>query len=305
MGEESTLPMSLTQREVVDFDPLADWVDEDEPESPPAPAVPEPEPEPVEHILKKGIKVDVTPDVTPDLRDPTLDPHHPHWVGRAKFTKEPEPAAPEAPPARVLPEFHGFGPTEEEDSRFGVDASASMLDWDQQPKKPVKKKEANFGSMAEDDYGTSLFGTADAADQEEVDDLFEGEQHQTLLTSVETAGKKKKKKVKAVLAAATNESADLAADLASLQTESADDAFLDSLSKPVQPEPLFPEKGVVVAEAGGPASTAGAAALDDDLFSMGGATTAGGNAAAGAAGGFDFDSYIAQNKDASAGGLFD
>ena len=85
--------------------------------------------------------------------DPTLDPHHPHWVGRAKFTKEPEPgdlaltapladpcwfivAAPEAPPARVLPEFHGFGPTEEEDSRFGVDASASMLDWDQQPKKP-------------------------------------------------------------------------------------------------------------------------------------------------------------------------
>jgi hypothetical protein len=57
----------------------------------------------------------------------------------------------------------------------------------------------------------------DAADQEEVDDLFEGEQHQTLLTSVEAAGKKKEKKVKAVLAAATNESADLAANLASLR----------------------------------------------------------------------------------------
>jgi len=272
--------MSLSSREAADFDPLANSLEEDEPEVFVPPVL---NPKPKARAPKSSI-----PEET------SVETDQP-----APVASEPQLAEPK--PRRVLPEFSGFGGADAEQ-----DDSSDVFDKPKNRKKGAKK-EANFGAVAEhESYTTSLFGAADGSDEDEVQGLFEAEQHKTLVGRMaQDEHKSAKPRGPTLPAAPTNDSTTIAASLASLQNEDRDDMFLDSLSN-LPAQPLFPQKDVMVSRAHEKAAVP--LAVDDDLFSsklLGGQVKTGNSSASGGASGFDFDSYIKSNQGASSGGLFD
>eukprot|EP00658_Telonema_sp_P-2_P028259 TRINITY_DN21687_c0_g1_i2.p1 TRINITY_DN21687_c0_g1~~TRINITY_DN21687_c0_g1_i2.p1 ORF type:complete len:264 (-),score=79.42 TRINITY_DN21687_c0_g1_i2:522-1313(-) len=263
--------MSLSHREVVDFDPLANPLEDD-------PAIAEPEETFVPPVVKPRPK-------------PAEDSSEP---ARAAKPKKKQPAPEPAP--RVIPEFTGFGEAVVEEEE--------VFD---QSKKPARKckKTIDFKGAEEEVYSSSLFGAADAEDTDEVEALFGNDQHKPLVQRVEqeqdpTGVRKRFERTK--LAAPTNDSSSIAETLASINNETEDDLFLDSLSNK-SAAPLFPEKDCKVASPKQKPANVQAGKIDDDLFSMGGAS--GANDSSVNTSGFDFGSYIAQNQGKSGGGLFD